>query len=63
MSQPATRNLAVLMTDIKWKHALTRAIISLVSGYGLSLGYLWAFWEKDRRGWHDLLAGTVVVRR
>ncbi len=25
------------------------------------LGFLWAIWEEDKRAWHDLLAGTVVV--
>ncbi len=40
---------------------LMRAFFSLISGYCLLLGYLWAFWEKDGRGWHDLMAGTRVV--
>ncbi|MBI5624204.1 MAG: RDD family protein [Elusimicrobia bacterium] len=48
---------------IDWKHALTRAVISLVSGGAMALGYLWALRDKDRRTWHDLLAGTVVLRR
>jgi len=28
----------------------------------LGLGALWMLDERDRRGWHDLAAGTVVVR-
>ncbi len=40
---------------------LMRAAVSLVSGWCLGLGYLWALWEKDGRGWHDLMAGTKVV--
>lgn len=28
----------------------------------LPLGFLWAFWDKDRQGWHDKLARTIVVR-
>jgi class 3 adenylate cyclase/uncharacterized RDD family membrane protein YckC len=44
------------------KQIVLRAFFSLVSGYCLMLGYLWALWEKDGRGWHDLMAGTRVVR-
>ncbi|HVE13158.1 MAG TPA: RDD family protein [Elusimicrobiota bacterium] len=43
------------------KQMLWRAAFSLVSGYAMFLGFLWAVFEKDRRGWHDLVAGTVVV--
>lgn len=38
-----------------------RAFFSLVSLAGL-LGYVWALWEKDHRTWHDIIAGTRVVR-
>ncbi|MBI5744352.1 MAG: RDD family protein [Elusimicrobia bacterium] len=38
-----------------------RAFFSLVSLFGL-LGYVWALWEKDHRTWHDIIAGTTVVR-
>ena len=33
-----------------------------VSGFVLYLGYIWVFIDKRRRGWHDLIAGTVVVQ-
>lgn len=26
------------------------------------IGYIWIFIDKRRRGWHDLIAGTVVVK-
>lgn len=26
------------------------------------LGYWWAFWQRRRRTWHDMIAGTYVVR-
>ncbi|WP_230414393.1 RDD family protein [Collimonas silvisoli] len=29
---------------------------------GLFLGYLWVAFDKKKQGWHDKLAGTVVVR-
>ena len=45
---------------LDWKLAFVRSLFTLVSGVCLFLGYLWALWERDRRGWHDLLAGTRV---
>jgi len=27
------------------------------------LGYVWIFIDARRRGWHDLIAGTVVIER
>ena len=35
----------------------------LVSALPLGLGYLWAIWDKRKQGWHDKMAGTLVVRR
>ncbi|WP_270937650.1 RDD family protein [Falsiroseomonas oryzae] len=34
----------------------------LVSALPLGLGYLWALWDKRRQGWHDKMAGTLVVK-
>lgn len=34
-----------------------------VSLLGLALGFLWVAWDRRKQGWHDKLAGTVVVRR
>jgi len=27
------------------------------------LGYVWILVDKRRRGWHDLIAGTVMIKR
>lgn len=43
------------------KQRLMRSAVSLLSGYAAGLGYLWAFWEPQRRGWHDLMADSRVV--
>ena len=32
-----------------------------VSGIGLCLGYVWVAFDPKKQGWHDKLAGTVVV--
>lgn len=34
-----------------------------VSILPLCLGLLWVGWDARKQGWHDKLAGTVVVRR
>jgi hypothetical protein len=26
------------------------------------LGFFWIGWDRDKQGWHDKIAGTVVVR-
>ena len=43
------------------RQCVLRSAFSLVSGYVMFLGYLWALWEPQRRTWHDLVAGTRVV--
>jgi uncharacterized RDD family membrane protein YckC len=30
--------------------------------FGLPIGYLWAFVDKRRRCWHDLIGSTVVIK-
>jgi len=27
------------------------------------IGFIWIFVDKRRRGWHDLIAGTVVIEQ
>ena len=35
----------------------------IVSGVPLGLGFLWIAFDKRKQGWHDKLAGTLVVRK
>ncbi len=42
--------------------ALARFAASLLSLLALGIGFLWCLFEPERRGWHDLLAGSRVVR-
>jgi uncharacterized RDD family membrane protein YckC len=41
--------------------AVARFLGYLASGLPLSLGFLWILLNKKRRGFHDFIAGTVVV--
>lgn len=43
--------------------AVLRLIGYWVSSFVFYLGYIWIFIDKRHRGWHDLIAGTVVVQR
>jgi uncharacterized RDD family membrane protein YckC len=49
-------------TAIGWGTAVLRLLGYWVSGFFFSLGYIWMFFDSRRRGWHDLIAGTVVVK-
>jgi len=48
---------------ISWGRSLLRHTL----GYGLAalplgLGFLWMLWDEKKRGWHDRLSGTWVVK-
>jgi uncharacterized RDD family membrane protein YckC len=34
-----------------------------VNGAVFYIGFIWIFVDKRRRGWHDLIAGTVVIEQ
>lgn len=42
--------------------ALLRFVAYLASYLPLGLGFLWAGWDRRKQGFHDKIAGTVVVR-
>jgi uncharacterized RDD family membrane protein YckC len=42
--------------------AVLRLIGYWISGLVFYIGYIWIFVDKRRRGWFDLIAGTVVVK-
>ena len=47
---------------IGWPSAFVRAIVCVLAGLPLGLGWAWAFFDKDRRAFQDLAAGTWVIR-
>jgi uncharacterized RDD family membrane protein YckC len=48
---------------IGWGTALLRLIGLWVAAAVFYLGFIWIFIDKRRRGWQDLIAGTVVVKQ
>ena len=47
---------------ITFQVALVRGLAGVFSVVVLFLGFLWIAWDKEKQGWHDKIAGTVVVR-
>ena len=42
--------------------ALVRALAAAFSMLVLFLGFLWIAWDSEKQGWHDRIAGTIVLR-
>ena len=40
---------------------ILRYIGYVIAVMPLMLGFLWILWDKKRQGWHDKIAGTVVI--
>lgn len=41
--------------------ALNRGVFRIISEMVFYLGFVWAFYSKERQGWHDKTARTLVV--
>jgi uncharacterized RDD family membrane protein YckC len=44
------------------RRALIRFAVALVSLAALGLGFLWCLIDREKRAWHDIAAGTLLVR-
>lgn len=42
--------------------AIVRGLAAAFSLLVLGLGFLWIAWDKEKQGWHDQIAGTIVLR-
>ena len=46
------------------KQVLLREVIGkAIAALALLIGYLWIIWDPRKRGWHDYIAGTFVIKR
>jgi len=52
---------AKTLENIDNKQAITRSLGYIVSTLALLIGFIMVAFRKDKRGLHDLLAGTVVI--
>jgi uncharacterized RDD family membrane protein YckC len=58
-------NLQVVREDgqpLNFLAAFVRSVAALFSILALFLGFFWIGWDRQKQGWHDKIAGTVVVR-
>ena len=42
--------------------ALVRGLAGVFSAVALFLGFFWVGWTRERQSWHDIIAGTIMVR-
>ncbi|HTY86074.1 MAG TPA: RDD family protein [Candidatus Acidoferrum sp.] len=42
--------------------AFVRGLAAALSAVVLFLGFFWIGWDREKQGWHDKIAGTIVVR-
>lgn len=65
---PGKMVLKLIIVDAKTgnkaslKQYIIRYVGYLISLIPLGLGYLWIIWDPKKQGWHDKLAGTVVIK-
>jgi len=52
---------AVTYENINVKQAIVRYLAYFVSLLPLGFGYFWVAVDKRKQGWHDKIAGTVVI--
>ena len=48
-------------TVIGYQRAFIRALVSIVSGVVILLGYLWMLWDPRKQTWHDKAAGSLPI--
>jgi uncharacterized RDD family membrane protein YckC len=50
-------------SPISFGTAFLRSVGYMVSSFFLCLGFIWIGFDKKKQGWHDKIAGTVVIIR
>ncbi len=64
---PGKRAMGLRVVDcidgqpIGLRRAVGRELFKVISAAVLLLGFLWVLWDRERRGWHDLAANSVVI--
>jgi uncharacterized RDD family membrane protein YckC len=69
MATPGKMIINAVIVDAKtydkpsWKQYLARYLSYFLSTIPLFLGLIWVAFDRRKQGWHDKIAGTVVIRR
>ncbi len=56
------RVIKVSGAPLTFADALIRYIGYYINSVVFMIGWIWALFDKNHQGWHDKLAGTVVVK-
>lgn len=61
------RLLGLRVTDdnggqVTMARSFGRNFAKIISYLPLALGFIWVIWSKRKRGWHDMIAKTLVVK-
>lgn len=49
-------------TAPSWNRLALRFVVAWISLAALGLGFFWSLLDRERRTWHDLASGTVMLR-
>jgi len=52
---------AFTMQRPAFSSALNRGVFRIISEMVFYIGFIWAFYDRNRQGWHDKTARTLVV--
>ena len=61
------RLLGLRVTDDNGKRlsmgrSFGRNFAKIISYIPIGLGFIWSLWSKRKRGWHDMIAKTLVIK-
>lgn len=48
--------------EVSTTRLVIRYLAYFISMLPLGLGFIWAAFDKRKQGWHDKIAGTVIIR-
>lgn len=49
-------------SPVDFSVAVVRSLASFLSAAAFMLGFFWAGWHPQKQSWHDIIAGTLVVK-
>ncbi len=60
--------MGILVTDetgkrISFSRSAARNLFKIVSYAMLGFGFIYVLWDKKSRGWHDVFANTLVIKK
>ena len=48
--------------SLRWRDAILRYIGYILNTFSFGIGFLWILIDERRQGWHDKMAGTIVIK-